>query len=371
MRRVLGIDVASSSWKANGSALIEYDEAGFGRVVPGAIVWPSGPLTPIALADAIDKFARAHAVDATALDGPQGWRSPDTPAGTPGVGRRSEYECSTQGKTGVYPVTYPSNQRPWIEFSIQLFDALLARPGVVLADLETTVSAGAGYAVLECFPTSTWRTSGLTPLPGKGKRPALPPFSQALATAYGLPAFVSQSHDDLQAMVAALAAVAVIGGPALPIRRGVAATMTAGASGTRRLEGFIWDAKPKGVGSPPNAAEAIATSPSPPPSATASAPSEVVVYVTRRVLDHVNRTADPKQAQIAIKSVAGATAIAKRRVTLTVEGNNYALIIGDSHAVWPTHQSEETTESFEQLFAVLADRPDEKVAATSAVVEGE
>jgi hypothetical protein len=245
VRRVLGIDVASRSWTANGSALIEYDAAGFRRVVPGAVAWPSGLLTPARLADAIDDFARTHAVDAAALDGPQGWRSPDTPAGTPGVGRRCEYECRTQGKTGVYPVTYPRNQRPWIEFSIQLFDALLARPDVVLADPETTIGAGAAYAVLECFPTSTWRTSGLKPLPGKGKRPALPPFSRALATAYGLPAFVAQSHDDLQAVVAALAAVAVTGGPALPIRRGVAATTATAASDRRRFEGFIWDAKPQ------------------------------------------------------------------------------------------------------------------------------
>lgn len=370
MRRVLGIDVASSSWSANGSALVEYGEPGFERVDPGAIAWPSGALTPAALADAIDKFAREHAVDAVALDGPQGWRSPDTPVGAPGVGRRSEYECRTQGKTGVYPVTYPQSQRPWIEFSIELFDSLLARAGVVLADPETTVIPEGGYAVLECFPTSTWRTSGLTPLPGKGKRPPLPPYSQALASAYGLPAFTPRSHDELQAVVAALAAVAVLGGPALPIRRGVAATTTAHASGTRRLEGFIWDATPIGVGAPRKAVEAIATSPSPTPTRSASTPSDVVVYVTRRVLDYVNRTADRKQAQIAIKGLAGASALAKRSVTLTVEGNDYALIIGDSHAIWPTHQSEETTGSFEQLFAVLADRPDEMVVATSAVVEG-
>lgn len=245
---VLGVDVASSSWKANGSALIDFDEAGFRRVVPGVIAWPSGPLTPARLADAIDGAARVHSVRAVALDGPHAWRSPDRRAEEPGVGRRCEYECRTQGKTGVYPMTYPRNQRPWIELSIGVFDALLARPGVVLADAETTIRNDAGYVVLECFPTSTWRTSGLPPLPAKGKRPALPPFSRALAAAYGLPEFVAASHDDLQAVVAALAAVAVAGGPATAIRRGVAATTTACESGTRRLEGFIWDAKPRGVG---------------------------------------------------------------------------------------------------------------------------
>ncbi len=350
MRHVLGIDVASSSWLANGSALISYDDAGFRDVVPGAIKWPLAPLTPEGLADAIDAYAREKSITAVALDGPQGWRSADTPLGTPGVGRRCEYECRTQGKTGVYPVTYPRNQRPWIEFSVKLFDALLARHDVVLAESETTAHAS-GYAVLECFPTSTWRASGMIPLPGKGKRPALAPFIQSLRNAYQLPDFKTESHDDLQAVVAALAAVAAAGGPALPLRRGV----TAMIADARRNEGFIWDATPKNGYPPPEA-----PSPLPPQSPE----REAVVYVTRGVLDHLNRTSDPKQMQIVITGVVGATAREKRQITLSIDGDQYTLILGDSHAIWPTHQNAETTESFEQLFSMLADRPGEEVTAT-------
>ena len=117
MRRVLGIDLASSSWASVGSATIDFDKDRFTDVVAGAIRWPAAPLTPDALAEAIDGFARRERICAIAMDGPQGWRDPATPEGMPGVGRRCEYECRTQGKTGAYPRTYPGTQRRWIDFS--------------------------------------------------------------------------------------------------------------------------------------------------------------------------------------------------------------------------------------------------------------
>src|SRR5438132_6673686 len=131
IRTVLGIDLASAKWSSVGSASIEFADEAFIRVVAGAIAWPEVPLTPDALADAIDGFARREGVCAVALDGPQGWRDPATAEGTRGVGRRCEYECRTQGKTGAYPRTFPGTQRKWIEFSIGVFASLLAKPGVV------------------------------------------------------------------------------------------------------------------------------------------------------------------------------------------------------------------------------------------------
>ena len=358
-RRVLGIDVASASWSANGSALIEYDDTNttFQRVVPGAVVWPCSPLTPVALAEEIDQFARRHCVVAVALDGPQGWRDPATDEDLPGVGRRCEYECRTQGKTGVYPVTYPRNQRPWIEFSVDLFVALLARPGVVLANSGSMSMIDDGYVVLECFPTSTWRASGLRALPGKGKRPDLSPYLQALSNAFGLPPFATSSHDELQAVVAALAAVGALGGPASAIQRGEAATMIADSNGgRRRLEGFIWDARP--------CATPGTTVPMPPAVPTPLAQGEGVVYVTKGVLKQVNRSSDSKQAQIAFSGIAGATKANPRRVTLRVNGDDYALVVGDSHAIWPSHQDAQTAKCFERLFALLADRPGQRVPAS-------
>jgi hypothetical protein len=270
---VLGIDLASARWAFNGSALLHFHEEahGFTRVVPGAIVWPDAeapltPLTPQALADVIHAFAVREHVRAVALDGPHAWRNPRTAADVPGVGRRCEYLCRTQGKTGVYPTTYPGTQFAWIDFCVQVFDALLAHPGVRMAEAPAVEAAlthdataapgqddgvnvgnvGDGYAVLECFPTSLWRASGLTPLPAKAKRPDVQAHYQALAAAYALPPAQVTSHDDLQAIVAALAAAGALGGPVQALPRGEPCWMAEHPDGLRRVEGFIWDAAPPG-----------------------------------------------------------------------------------------------------------------------------
>ena len=84
----------------------------------------------------------------------------------------------------------------------------------------------AGYWLLECLPTSTWRTSGLKPLPGKRNTPPedVEAFAWWLAAAYQLPAgALTRNHDDLQALVATLPGVALLGGPAKACPRGEAA----------------------------------------------------------------------------------------------------------------------------------------------------
>ena len=244
-RRVLGIDLASAGWASVGSATIAFDDCHgiFTAVRPAAIAWPKCALTPATLADVIDRFARQHELCAVALDGPQGWRNPGTPQGIPGVGRRCEYAARTQGKTGAWPTTYPRTQRAWIEFSIATFDRLLEKPGVELADRDDWEPSST-YGVLECFPTSAWRASGLKPLPAKSKRPPLQPFVDALRETYLLPPFTTESHDDLQAVVAALTAVGAAGGPLTAIPRGEPSATLDDGGIKRRVEGLIWDVKP-------------------------------------------------------------------------------------------------------------------------------
>ena len=245
IRRVLGIDLASRNWSSIGSATIEFDVivGAFTTVTPRAISWPACGLTPAALADVIDDFARDRGVCAVAIDGPQGWRHPCTPCGELGVGRRCEYLARTQGKTGVWPMTFPRTQRRWTEFSVATFERLLDKPGVELADRHDW-TANSAYGVLECFPTSIWRATGLTPLPAKTKRPQLERYIFSLCNAYRLPPFETASHDDLQAVVAALAAVGPVRGPSVAIPRGQPSAMVSDVAGSRRVEGLIWDAKP-------------------------------------------------------------------------------------------------------------------------------
>ena len=218
-RCVLGIDLACRSWDDIGSALVAFGDGRFRDAVPGVLAWPTEALTPTAVARCIDVFARDHDVAAVSIDGPQAWRDPTTPSSRPGVGRACEYETRTPGKTGTRGVACPSTFLRWIKFSIDVFAELLSRPDVALVndragDIEPRP---AGYWLMECFPTSTWRTSGLDVLPGHRRAPAdvVERFARRLVAAYGLPSSaVTSDHDDLQAVVSTLPAVGLLGGPA-------------------------------------------------------------------------------------------------------------------------------------------------------------
>ena len=77
MTMVLGVDVASSQWIANGSALLAFESsaAHFSALKVPALIWPADvaeTLSAVGLADAIDRLARQEGVAAVALDGPQG-----------------------------------------------------------------------------------------------------------------------------------------------------------------------------------------------------------------------------------------------------------------------------------------------------------
>lgn len=362
-RKVLGIDVASAKWSSNGSATIEFDDSKgiFTQVVAGAISWPTTKLTSEALADAIDEFARRDGVCAVSLDGPQGWRDPATDPQTPGVGRRCEYLCRTQGKTGSYPRTYPGNQRQWIEFSIEVFAHLLAKPGVALAN-SATWEAPAAYAVLECFPTSAWRSSGLAPLPGKNSKPQLEEYVSSLEAAYRLPASSIATHDDLQAVVAALTGVGVVGGPASAVPQGIPSTIVSDPHGSRRVEGFIWNVTPLAGG-------IVAPTVRPTPSADSAPASATTVYVTQGVVDQVNR-AGASQMQIALSNVPGGSRGDRIRVLLNVGDADYVLVVGDTHAAWRSHQDSDSEDAFERLFALLADNPGQRMPISTIRVVG-
>lgn len=254
--KVGGIDLGSRSWASNGSAVLSFRRHPTPTWVtcrPNAVVWPNEALSAGAMADAIDHWALESGLHAVSIDGPQGWRDPHA-APRRGVGRRCEYEARTPGKTGAYGRGYPSTYLGWIRFSIGVFEHLHQRAhvrGVNDPDVVSLVPLPRGrYYLLECFPTSTWRSSGLAALPGHASAPpdVVLRHARTLWSQYGLPDWESLNHHDhLQAVVAALTAAALLGGPGVAIPRGEAARKLAAASQPSHVvEGLIWDARPLG-----------------------------------------------------------------------------------------------------------------------------
>jgi hypothetical protein len=204
------------------------------------------------MSNAIRQFVHDEGIAAVSLDGPQGWRLPNV-ENRRGVGRWCEFQARTQGKTGEFGRTYPGTQQPWIRFCIDVFSALLEDDNVLIVNdpscgIVKTLSCG--FWLIECFPTSTWRTSGLKALPGKSRmrRQAVDPWWQMLRDSYQLPKGTgwTGTHDDLQALVAALPAAALLGGPCVAVPRGLAGAITPSTQTTPAhwTEGIIWDCSP-------------------------------------------------------------------------------------------------------------------------------
>ena len=122
---------------------------------------------------------------------------------------------------------------------------------------------------------------------------------------------------------------------------------------TVRVEGLIWNVRPVSGGS---MVPADPESDTAGPNANGADSPIVGVRVTQRVLDQVVRAGNG-QAQIVLKGFPGGTKQTRVRVLLEVEGDEYTLIVGDTHVAWGSHQDASSAQSFDSLFGSLADRP--------------
>lgn len=239
------------SWASLGSAILEFSEGGWTACATGVITASTGTCDPLEVAREIDRIALSAGCSAVAIDGPQGWRDPLSNRSF--VGRLCEKVTVTPGKTGTYGASYPGTWLRWINFSIAVFDHLLSKGHCLLANdssLKNGKSGEGGYLLLECFPTSTWRSSGLAPLKGHGiASEEIIACADQIRRAYDLPkSSVTDHHDNLQAIVCALPAAGLVGGPCGAIARGEPARMClAQGFPTHRIEGLIWDAVPLGA----------------------------------------------------------------------------------------------------------------------------
>jgi len=92
----------------------------------------------------------------------------------------------------------------------------------------------------------------------------------------------------------------------------------------------------------------------------------ITLAVTSRVIQQVKETGNPDQRQIAIQGASPElraaidTASAKKQVTVAVN-DVFKLSIGDTDAIWRTHQGGLQRDDFDSLYDLLARRPDTQV----------
>src|SRR5882672_6061065 len=158
------------------------------------------------LADALVSLANEISAAWIFIDGPQGWKAPDNGCEH---SRCCEQALGTQGKTGLPGVTKPENYVAFITFAIELFDALDIRGWPRL--LTAAIPPLRRRCAIESFPTSAWRSLGLVPLPGNAATAPEMVLArlQSLRAVFPLDVSNDLSHDELQALVAGLAGVAL------------------------------------------------------------------------------------------------------------------------------------------------------------------
>lgn len=163
------------------------------------------------LADALVSLANEISATWIFIDGPQGWKAPNNDCEHSRVCERA---LGTQGKTGLPGVTKPGDYVGFVTFAIELFDALVTRGWPRLT--TPAVPPSQRRCAIESFPTAAWRSLGLVPLPGKAATAPEMVLArlQSLRAAFPLDVPNDLSHDELQALVAGLAGVALDDGNA-------------------------------------------------------------------------------------------------------------------------------------------------------------
>ncbi|HAM32474.1 MAG: hypothetical protein A2Z26_02635 [Deltaproteobacteria bacterium RBG_16_66_15] len=164
---------------------------------------------PGLLGDLLDNLCAKHGARYLLMDGPQGWK--DASNGHLHA-RLCERELNTPAKTGLPGIVKPANYAPFVVFSVAVYDALASRgwrrwPGVHNGDRE-------GRFLVESFPLSAWRSLDLPILPAKSKasHEDIQERATALAGMFSLDLGREPGHDELQAIVAGLAGIAIEAG---------------------------------------------------------------------------------------------------------------------------------------------------------------
>jgi hypothetical protein len=201
---VLSVDLASKRYHHLGIALLR----GRDTSVECTFVSPRDlglvdPPTPAGLAERLVQIAVEAGARLLLLDGPQAWKAADN-----GLvhSRIAERALNAPAKTGLPGVVKPGNYRPFVTFSIEVFNHLhqLGWP-------RYSRTGSADRIAVETFPLAAWRALGIRPLPAKARASAedIAERFHVLQEQFRVQADQLPTHDDLQALVAGLAGIAM------------------------------------------------------------------------------------------------------------------------------------------------------------------
>ncbi len=197
----LSIDLALASYAAIGVACVRASASGalHAHVVRVPL---SGRPDVGALAAWINETALRLDAGCLGIDGPLGWRGPETDSVHC---RLSERAVRAPGKTGLPPDgVKPRTYQAFTQLSIALFEQLTRAGWKLPSGPQSIVDE---RMITETFPTAAWRSLGLVPLPGKSRsRPAdVTKGASRLTAACGIHIDGLETHDDLQAVVGGIA----------------------------------------------------------------------------------------------------------------------------------------------------------------------
>jgi hypothetical protein len=211
--KFLSLDLAHRTYADIGAVLIESQEnaepAKY-EIVP-LEKYETGAPEPSRLVSRLLALSLEHGVKLILLDGPQGWKDPETDLL---YCRRCERELNTPAKTGLPGIVKPASYTRFVEFSISVFDELHLRgwsrfdKTTWFADQPTTI---------ETFPLSAWRSLNMKPLPSKAraKHNDIVHYYERLVGEGYLERGIQPNHDQLQALVAGLSGVGLSTSPLL------------------------------------------------------------------------------------------------------------------------------------------------------------
>jgi hypothetical protein len=200
---VLSVDLAYKSYKDIGTVVLDLINSK--EVLCNKLSLKlSGRPNPNELAQELADLAYRYNCNIIMIDGPQAWKHPNNEHE---YQRDCERKLNTPAKTGLPGSVLPKNYRPFVCFSIDVFNYLCQ---LGFPRLEN-INHGSLRLAVESFPLSAWKALGLKNLKAKAKCKENDISAAAFSLTDSFPLRLPNvlTHDELQATVSGLGGLAI------------------------------------------------------------------------------------------------------------------------------------------------------------------